>query len=279
MSSSILLLGEYNVGKSHFGGQLLGRLNQEQGHFRMVGSPTSLTAFEGVLSSLNDGRAAPHTSASHYFESKWPVCDLDGNSLELIWPDYGGEQISNIRANRSMPPEWRNRVQSSNSWIVMVRVNNSNVSDDIFSRPVEKLAVTSNPKTEPFQMSEQSKLVDFLQWLMFIRGTGTLRRVLDPQLVLLLSCWDELPEMEVEKKPAAVLENRMPMVSSFLRSNWDPESLHVLGLSALERSLSEEQEDEEYIEKGPEGFGYIVAADGAHSRDLTLVLRPLVKAV
>ncbi len=73
MSSNILLLGEYNVGKTNFGGQLLGRLNQEKGYLRMVGSPDSLSAFEDALAALNDGRAAQHTSAAQYSESRWPV--------------------------------------------------------------------------------------------------------------------------------------------------------------------------------------------------------------
>jgi hypothetical protein len=69
MKSSILLLGEYNVGKTHFGGQLLGRLNREDGALRMVGQPDSIDAFDVVLQNLNDGRAAPHTSAAHYAEA------------------------------------------------------------------------------------------------------------------------------------------------------------------------------------------------------------------
>jgi hypothetical protein len=277
MSSNILLLGEYNVGKSHFGGQLLGRLNQEQGYLRMVGSPDSLAAFEGVLSCLNDGRAAPHTSAAHYVESHWPVRDIQGNSTELIWPDYGGEQISSMRQNRSMPPEWTARVRSSDGWIVMLRIGNANVSDDIFSKPLGVLVPKINPETLPFQISDQARMVDFLQWLIFIRSTGTLKPIGSPKLLLLLSCWDELPAAEINEPPNIVLSRRLPMVSSFVQANWKEGSLHVLGLSALERSLSENQEDCEFIDKGPESIGYVVTETGKHESDLTVALKPLMQ--
>ena len=96
MSATILLLGEYNVGKSHFGGQLLGRLNREEGALRMVGAPSTLAPFDAVLSRLNDGRAAPHTSAASYSEAKWPIADRTGRMIDLVWPEYGGEQVSEI---------------------------------------------------------------------------------------------------------------------------------------------------------------------------------------
>ncbi|EUC00052.1 hypothetical protein PMI07_006332 [Rhizobium sp. CF080] len=276
MSSNILLLGEYNVGKTNFGGQLLGRLNQEKGYLRMVGTPSSLSPFENALSSLNDGRAAQHTSASQYSDSRWPVADADGNSTELIWPDYGGEQVSSIRDNRSMPPEWRKRVETADAWIVMMRINNSSVSDDIFSRPLSQLTARQDKQSGPFRMSDQSRLVDFLQWLMFVRGTGTLSRVSTPRLLLLLSCWDELTAPELNLPPLDVLRRRMPMVSSFVEANWDPNYRSIIGLSALEKSLSEDTEDEDYIDLGPEHFGYIVQEDGSRSPDLTLAIKPVL---
>jgi hypothetical protein len=174
-----------------------------------------------------------------------------------------------------MPPEWRKRVESSAGWIVMVRIHNSHIADDIFSRPLHTIGGGPVAPKE-FVMSDQAKMVDFLQWLAFIRGTGTLDLRADPKLLLLLSCWDELPENEANDRPWDVLRLRMPMVAAYLQANWKPESLEVLGLSALERALSEESVDEEYIDRGPDAFGYVVQADGRHDRDLTLAITPLL---
>jgi hypothetical protein len=275
MIHNLLLLGESDVGKSHFGGQLLGRLIQEQGRLRMVGAPGTLTAFEGVLARLNAGRASAHTSQAIYEESVWPITDGDGRQVELVWPDYGGEQLRIIRADRRMSPEWRERVIRSSGWIVMVRIQHTQLSDDIFSRPLGALHA-EHEKLESFAVSDQAKLVDLLQWLLFVRGASQLDRVSQPQLLVLLSCWDELPEDSLSARPADVLRERMPLVSSFIAANWREDAAFVLGLSALERPLLENEVDEEFVDRGPEAFGYMGGADGSHDRDLTLAIAPLI---
>jgi len=271
VTQDLLLLGEYDVGKSHFGGQLLGRLNREQGALKMVGAPPTLGPFETVLERLNSGRAAPHTPQGQYVESVWPLADDKGRQVQLRWPDYGGEQLTAIRRERSMPQDWRKRICSATGWIMMVRISHHQLSDDIFTRP---LAEPGKERTAPdsFAMSPQAQTVDFLQWLMFVRGTGTLGPISDPPLLLLLSCWDELPKAELTATPMEVLQTRMPMVASFLKANWHPSAFQVLGLSALERALSEEAVDEEFVDRGPEAFGYVVMADGRHDPDLTLAI-------
>lgn len=278
MTASILLLGESNVGKSHFGGQLLGRLNREEGALRMVGSPSSLAPFDTVLSRLNSGLAAKHTSSASYTEARWPVADRQGRSIELVWPEYGGEQVSEITAQRRMSPDWRNRIETSSGWIVMVRIPNAQVSDDIFTRPLSA-ANAGGTDQKSYKLSDQAKLVDFLQWISFVRGIDPLIPTQSPRLLLLLSCWDELPSAQLNNKPADILSERMPLVSAYLRANWTPESAYVIGLSALERSLSETSEDTDYVDLGPESFGYVVTEDGSHDSDLTLAIAPLVGIV
>ena len=100
---SILLIGESDVGKSHYGGQLLKRLMQEDGRIRMDGAATNLEPFEAVMASLDEGLSAGHTATTTYHESRWPIIDDEGRKADLIWPDYGGEQIKNIIDERRLP--------------------------------------------------------------------------------------------------------------------------------------------------------------------------------
>jgi hypothetical protein len=275
MNRSLLLLGEYDVGKSHFGGQLLGRLNREEGALRMVGAAPTLGPFETVLSRINSGRAAPHTPQDHYVESIWPLVDHQGRAVELRWPDYGGEQLRTIRTQRAMPREWRIRITGTAGWIVMVRIAHNQLSDDIFTRPLAEPG-KDRQAPEKFTISPQAQLVDFLQWLMFVRGTGTLKPVSQPPLLLLLSCWDELPDEERNGLPADVLRARMPMVAAFAEANWRADALKVMGLSALERALTEDKVDDEFRDRGPETFGYVVLPDGRHDSDLTLAIAAMI---
>ena len=106
---SILLIGESGVGKSHYGGQLLKRLMQEDGRIRMDGAATNLEPFEAVMASLDAGLSADHTATAIYHESRWPIVDDEGRKAHLIWPDYGGEQIKNIIDERRLPHVWLKR--------------------------------------------------------------------------------------------------------------------------------------------------------------------------
>ena len=92
-----------------------------------------------------------------------------------------------------------------------------------------------------------------------------------PRLTILLSCWDELETTEL---PAELLASRLPMLWSFVRSNWA--SPTVIGLSALERALSKTDADLEYAIRGPEEFGYVVLPNGAKSTDITLPIQHLM---
>jgi hypothetical protein len=66
------------------------------------------------------------------------------------------------------------------------------------------------------------------------------------------------------------------MVAAFAESNWRPDALKVMGLSALERSLSEDEVDEAFVDQGPEAFGYVVLPNGRHDSDLTLAITAVV---
>ena len=57
---SILLVGESNVGKTHYGAQFLKRLMVESCALKRNGAATNLEAFTTALSCLADGKATDH---------------------------------------------------------------------------------------------------------------------------------------------------------------------------------------------------------------------------
>jgi hypothetical protein len=269
---SILLIGESGVGKTHYGAQLLKRLMKGDGQLRMDGAATNLEPFEAAMESLNEGMAAGHTPTTTYVDSVWPIADVGGRKAELVWPDYGGEQIKAISSNRRIPAAWRARVVNAPAWLLLVRLQQTRVSDDIFSRPLSTLKGTGIENRE-VQVSDQARLIELLQMLLYIRGAITTKPLATPRLCVLLSCWDEL---DADKQPAAILEQRLPMFASFVESTWSEPS--VLGLSALERPLSPRDRDMEYAARGPEQFGYVVLPDGQRSTDLTVPIQRLFDA-
>lgn len=267
--NSILLIGESGVGKTHYGAQLLQRLMRGDGQLQMNGAATNLEPFEAALEALNEGRAADHTATSTYVDSVWPVMDRTGRQANLVWPDYGGEQIKTMIASRRVPNAWQERIRNARAWLLLVRLQQTRVGDDIFSRPLAELHGKSVENRE-VQVSDQARLIELLQMLKFA-GTATERPLDRPRLGVLLSCWDELG---FDGAPAVALESRFPMLAAFLRSNW--RAPIVLGLSALERPLRPNDRDAEYVRRGPEEFGYVVRADGSHSPDLTIPIELLL---
>ena len=267
---TILLVGESDVGKSHYGGQLLKRLMQEHGRIRMDGGATNLEPFETVMASLDAGRLADHTATTTYHESRWPIIDEEGRKAQIVWPDYGGEQIKEIVDKRQIPHDWMKRIAQSSAWLFLIRLQKTRTEDDVFSRPLTSLRERDRGKHK-VRVSDQARLVELLQMLIYVRLTSTSDTGQLPRLVILLTCWDE---MDSPNNPIDELREWLPMFGDFVASHW--EDCSILGLSSLERTLDKEQADEDYINQGSEKFGYVVLEDGTCRPDLTLPIQRLL---
>ncbi|MGM4881645.1 hypothetical protein [Rhizobium leguminosarum] len=268
-SSSILLVGESGVGKTHYGAQLLRRLMKGDDLLHMDGAATNVEPFEAALDSLNEGRAAGHTATATYVDSVWPVADAEGHRAELVWPDYGGEQIKTIIETRRVPSAWQTRIETAGAWLLLIRLQQTRIGDDIFSKPLGELGGISMDSNE-VHPSDQARLVELLQMLLFAGGLSGLTDRL-PRLGVLLTCWDEAA---FKGRPEEALDARLPLVSAFVRSVW--QTPLIMGLSALERPLSPTARDMDYVAQGPEHFGYVIAPDGTQSNDLTAPIHAML---
>jgi hypothetical protein len=239
---------------------------------KMSGAPTNLEAFTTALSCLTEGKSTDHTPANTYVESVWPITNEAGRYAELIWPDYGGEQVRNLVTQRRIPTAWRERVLEATDWVLFIRLHSLRSEDDLFSRPLQSFtSVEPQEVAAAYEPSDQARIVELLQMLLYLAQLHLERPLCKPRLTVLLSCWDELETVEL---PADLLASRLPMLWSFVRSNWT--APNVIGLSALGRALSKTDADQEYAIRGPEEFGYVVLPDGAKSTDITLPIQRLI---
>ncbi|MCO4855951.1 hypothetical protein MKD49_05570 [Herbaspirillum sp. WGmk3] len=269
---SILLVGESNVGKTHYGAQFLKRLMVKACALKMSGAPTNLEAFTTALSCLTEGKATDHTPTNAYVESVWPITDEAGRCAELIWPDYGGEQVTSLVTQRRIPTAWRQRVLEATDWVLFIRLHSLRFEDDLFSRPLQSFTeVDPLDMAEAYEPSDQARIVELLQMLLYLAQYHLDSPLRKPRLTVLLSCWDELETTEL---PADLLESRLPMLWSFVRSNWTAPI--VIGLSALGRALSKSDADSEYATLGPEEFGYVILPNGEKNSDITLPIQRLM---
>jgi len=275
-AKSVLLIGGSAVGKTHYGGQLLCRLQQRDCRLRMRGAAESLAPFEEVLHCLCKGITAGHTSAS-YQSVILPVELAGDREVDLIWPDYSGEQIKEILEQRRLSLSWRQRLLESDGWIFFIRLDQIRSYEDILSRPTRDLqARSSSAEATDFHWSDQAKFIELLQFFLFAKGVRTAMRVHLPALCIVLSCWDEISSVKEGTQPHELMKDRMPLFSDYISSNWISGQCCVFGLSSLGKRLDKEKPDEGYLARGPEEFGYVIQPDGTPSTDLTL---PVFKTI
>lgn len=268
---SILLVGESNVGKTHYGAQFLKRLMVETCALKRNGAATNIEAFTTALSCLADGKATDHTPSGTYVESIWPIKDDAGRTAELVWPDYGGEQVRNLVTQRRIPAAWRERLLQATDWVVLLRLHSMRAEDDLFSRPLQSFAAAETEEITEYEPSDQSRTIELLQMLLYLAQLNLDRKLLNPRLTVLLSCWDEL---ETSELPEKLLASTLPLLWSFIQSNWELPT--VMGLSALEKTLSKIESDQDYAIRGPEDFGYVILPDGTKNSDITLPIQRLM---
>jgi len=276
----LVVLGGPHSGKTHFGGQLYGRMQRKPGRLRLrreQGTPTDLSAFAEVLRCLENGHAADHTATNTWAEVSLPLVDTLGNAIDLRWPDYGGEQIRQVFDTRSVPAAWQARLAKADGWVLLIRLG----METTYRDAIEELAKHTEERTpntvRPGKWDANAWWVELLQLLLHVAGVGVVARIQRPRLAVLLSCYDEL--RKGEEPPREVLAEVLPLVSTFIESNWSEDAVSIWGLSALGKLLEKNSEDESFIDNGPEAHGWVVPPEGGlQDTDLTRPLAWLVGA-
>jgi hypothetical protein len=260
------------MGKSHYGAQLLSRIITEQCALKINMPASDLSPFEEVRAKLNAGLLAAHTPTSVYHDSVWNVYTNEGTTFDLTWPDYGGEQIQAMIESRRMRQVWLERVQEAQSWMLMIRPRLAKQDEDIFSKPLAQIRPSNGELPTKAKRSVQARLVELLQMLLHARSLK--HRGEMPALVVLLSCWDEL-NLSKGVRPEEVMTQTLPLLNSFIKSRWGDERSAIFGLSALGTELDAAKPNEDYADRGPENFGWVITPEGGESNDLTL---PIIRA-
>lgn len=285
----LLLLGGHNSGKTHYAGQLYGRVNYQPGRLtlrREQGTPTDLTALEEVWNALNEGRVASHTSRDTSVEVVLPLQDAKGRPLDLHWPDYGGEQLSAIFDERRVTEAWRQRLLKSEAWVLLIRLHSEITYPDELDKLVGRASMQSENKTRPAASGDKCEgkwdanayWVELLQLLLHVAGRGTVQRLHRPRLAVLLSCYDEIDAPSAT--PRQTLALRLPLLSAFIHSVWAADDVSIWGLSALGKTLLPNSADPDFSQRGPEEQGWVIAPEGGEQdKDLTRPLAWLLESL
>jgi len=276
--NNILIIGGPNAGKTHFGGQLYGRLNSRLYKYKITphNRPADLTIFQEVIDKLSEGKRAGHTEASANRSIELKIEDTIGHKIVFAFPDYAGEQINDIVDTRRVNTVWKQYIEASNSWILFVRLDEVNPIEDIINKGIPSADEIKKRKAipPPIKVSDAAHFIELLQMLLHTKGIPTLNKVSKPNLTIVLSCWDML-SLPDGTKPIDILKERLPLLYHYVKNTWIDKSFSVIGLSSTEKTLTDVS-DEEYIEKTPLNFGYIINENGEKQNDLTLSIQTFI---
>ena len=276
--NNVLIIGGPNAGKTHFGGQLYGRLNSRKFSFKIAphNRPSDLTIFQDVINKLAEGKRADHTATSANRNIELKIDDENGNKIVFAFPDYAGEQVNSIIENRRINTIWKEYIDASNSWMLFVRLDEIPQLEDIINRGIPSAEEVQKRQAQapPVRISDAAHFVELLQMLLYIKGIPSLNKINKPNLAIVLSCWDVL-KLPDNTLPSEILKERLPLLYHFANNTWSEDSLKIIGLSSTEKSLTDEP-DEEYKDLKPINFGYFVNSNGKKNGDLTLSIRTLI---
>ncbi len=268
----VLVLGGSGVGKTHYVGQLLGRLRHDRkGKLRIrPGGVEDLSKVEEVLACLEEGRAAGHTPAATWTGIRCELETSDGTEVLLEWPEYAGERLFSIVERRLLPSEWRASIDKATGWLLFLRPTTLKLFEDLLTRPTgiaPEHTHAAETAVDGSGWDDRARYVELLQMFLFAAGQSTFRMASAPRLAIVLSCWDELND---KSTPEDFLSNRLPLLDSFVRSNWEPGAWSAWGLSSLGQALCQKKRDVEFAAQGPENFGYVIPPLCTHEdKDLT----------
>lgn len=280
MPHQLLILGGPNAGKTHYIGQLYLRLTHRtsaQHHaLQMAVPPADLTAINNIIQRLREGRSAEHTASGFNEEISFTVADQHGHHIELTFPDYAGEQVRRIVSQYLIPPRWQELITQADEWLLFIRPDEIKPLEDITNRSRSHL-IEQRPRAKAAlangELSDAAFYIELLQMLLYAKGQSALAAARQPRLTVALTCWDTLPDVATVPHPADQLRNYLPFLAEFLAVAWEPTALRILGLSSTETTLDPVTPNEDFVDS-PERKGYVVLADGSHTRDLTLLVAP-----
>lgn len=285
----ILIIGKPQTGKSCLKGQLHTRLSEIDSKVKKYKDATNIEAVEQIANSQARGLNPNRTSDNKDIdaETTFHLEFEDGEKVDLIWPDYAGEKITDIIKDRKLKKSWMPLIQESSVWMLFIRLDKLKPIDNLLLRPQEnvKRLDESNKNNEEdfsYEISDYAFFVELLQMLLFQRGLSTLNTVKSPALQIVLTFWDDLVKDENGHKvgtPKEELFRRCPMLVEFIESIWDSSKISFMGLSPQGMSLAKNPEkaiQSEAIQDftdAPEEHGYIITDEGEKEDDLTFLIQ------
>jgi|GEM_PF-660952 len=272
---SILIIGKPGSAKTTFLAQFVTIARKSKSSVKFWKTPENIQPIENAIKKLRAGEETGSTPAEDNLIITLPVT-IKGNNIEMVCPDYGGEQINEILNLREINSHWSGLITNSNSWVLFIRpkkledtfdLSNKSHSDNTENEEKEKVV-------PEFMVSDQSSIIELIQIMLSIKKVGYQKTINSPKLTIALTCWDEVQE---QITPGDLLKKDLPLLNQFLKKNWAEDALKIMGVSAQGFKLNTQENKDKYLDDGPDKFAYVVKGDSIEQvKDLTLLIEEAV---
>ncbi|OQW76545.1 MAG: hypothetical protein BVN32_08990 [Proteobacteria bacterium ST_bin14] len=279
MSSSIVLLGGPDSGKTNYVGRVWPALDEGKGSLHAAEQPQDIRFVLDVTDHLNSGSFAPrseHADDRRDFEVV-VAAEKGGDRTTIVIPDISGELWLNAAEQGEVSAELMDEMRSADGGLLFVRVNSE---ADV--RPLNW--VTSKNMLAKLGNEDDKGLptqVMLCELLRFLETTLSQRRDGEPpRLSVVVSAWDLVDPQKFEQGPKAWLEREYPLAAGRL-DDIEGIELRVFGLSVVGGDLKVDEKCRDDVqENGLDGRGWIAVEgdDGVWRKDTDLTL-PIAWAV
>lgn len=273
VNDSILIVGQPDSGKTTFIAQFLTKVQKRKSSIKLIKIPENIKAITPAIERLSMGEEPITTPADENVELILQI-NVDGKNIDLVFPDYGGEQVNELIDLMEVNENWRKLVISSDRWIHFIRPHEITPEYDLSTSSYDEI---DKRRSEDFKipgLSYQSRFIELLQILLHIKNKGAKHLISVPKLSIVLTCWDEL---KTDKKPVQILQEKLPMFLHFVETVWAKEAFEIFGLSAQEFPLKTQDAKDKYRDELPENFGYMIDPEGNKDKDITKLVKLALK--
>jgi len=268
VNNSTLIIGQPDSGKTTYLAQFLTRVMRKKSSITLDKMPENITAISDAQKRLTSGEEPLPTNADKNVELHIPVF-INGRQIDIRCPDYGGEQISAHIDLMEVDKNWARITKNSNHWLLFIRAGKIAHEFDLSVSNYEEIEIDAAETKISIGLSEQSKLIELLQFLLHVKKVGVKQNISLPKLTVVITCWDEL---NTELAPSEVLAKKLPLFNNFIDTVWDHRSYGVYGVAAQEFPLRSQDAKDKYRDECPESFGYMVTPEGVIDKDLTKLI-------
>ena len=269
VNDSILIVGQPDSGKTTFIAQFLTRVKKRKSSIKLIKTPENIKAITHATEKLSMGEEPITTPADENVELVIPI-NVDGKNIDLVFPDYGGEQVNALIELMEINKNWQKLVTYSDRWIHFIRPHEITPEYDLSTSSYDEIKTRKSTAFKNLGLSYQSKFIELLQILLHTKNKGVKNSISVNNISIVLTCWDELRTRE---KPIQVLREKLPMFLHFVETVWELEAFEILGLSAQEFPLNTQEAKDKYRNELPENFGYMIDQEGVKDKDITKLVK------